>query len=320
VSAASAEKKVTMDATPPTVSITAPVTGSTVSNTVSVDATAADAVGVAGVQLRLDGNALGAEDTTAPYSVSWNTTTATNVGHNLTAVARDAAGNTTTSAVVGVTVSNTVPPPTGLVSALGFDEATGTTATDSSGASNPGTINGPTRSTTGKFGGALSFDGVNDIVTVADSNSLDLTAGMTLEAWVRPSVITGWRTVLMKERTGGLVYALYSNGDTNRPNAHAFIGSTEFDTRGTAQVAANVWTHLAATYDGLNLRLYVNGTQTASRALTGNMVTSTGALRIGGNNIWPEWFAGLIDEVRVYNKALTATEVAADMNRPISGG
>ena len=67
---------------------------------------AADNVGVAGVQFKLDGANLGAEDTAAPYSVSWNTTTAANGSHTLTAVARDAAGNTTTSAAVTVTVDN----------------------------------------------------------------------------------------------------------------------------------------------------------------------------------------------------------------------
>jgi hypothetical protein len=142
---------------------------------------------------------------------------------------------------------------------------------------------------------------------------------MTLEAWVRPTVVSNWRTIMLKERTGGLVYAMYGNTDTNRPSGHAFIGASEFDTRGTAQLAVNTWTHLAATYDGLNLRLYVNGTQVSSRALTGSMSASTGALRIGGNTIWQEWFAGLIDEVRVYNRALSATEVAQDMNRPVTG-
>ena len=75
----------------------------------TVSATAADNVGVAGVQFKLDGANLGAEDTTAPYSVSWNTTTATNGTHTLTAIARDAAGNTTTSTSVSVTVDNATP-------------------------------------------------------------------------------------------------------------------------------------------------------------------------------------------------------------------
>ena len=93
----------------PTVSLTAPAAGATVSGTVTLSATATDNVGVAGVQFLLDGANLGTEDTTAPYSVSWNTTTVANGTHTLTAVARDAAGNTTTSATVTVTVANRIP-------------------------------------------------------------------------------------------------------------------------------------------------------------------------------------------------------------------
>jgi hypothetical protein len=94
------------DTTPPSVSITAPAASATVSGTVSVTADASDNVGVAGVQFKLDGATLGAEDATSPYSVSWTTTTASNGTHTLTAVARDVAGNTKTSAGVAVTVSN----------------------------------------------------------------------------------------------------------------------------------------------------------------------------------------------------------------------
>ena len=92
----------------PTIAITAPAAGTTVSGAgVAVSATATDDVGVAGVQFKLDGVNLGAEDTTAPYGVAWDTTTAINGSHALTAVARDAAGNTTTSATVTITVANT---------------------------------------------------------------------------------------------------------------------------------------------------------------------------------------------------------------------
>src|SRR5262249_19340567 len=86
----------TADSTAPTVSITAPSDGSTVNSTVTVSANASDNVGVAGVQFLLDGAALGAEDTTSPYSVSWDTTAAANGTHTLAARARDAAGNQTT--------------------------------------------------------------------------------------------------------------------------------------------------------------------------------------------------------------------------------
>ncbi len=97
------------DTTPPTVSITAPAPGATLSGATSVTATAADNVGVASVQFKLDGANLGSAVTSSPYSVSWNTASASNGSHTLSAVARDAAGNTATSVGVNVTVSNAQP-------------------------------------------------------------------------------------------------------------------------------------------------------------------------------------------------------------------
>src|SRR5216117_1438080 len=90
------------------VNVTSPASGSTVSGTVPVTAsvTSVGALTVAGVQFKLDGNNLGAEDTTAPYSVSWDTTTTSNASHTLTAVARDSLGMLWTSDPVTVTVFN----------------------------------------------------------------------------------------------------------------------------------------------------------------------------------------------------------------------
>lgn len=103
------------DTTPPTVSLTAPTSGATVSGaSVTVSATASDDVGVVGVQFKLDGANLGAEDTTSPYSATWNSTTATNGAHTLTATARDAAGNTTTT--VNLDVNRIVAVATGMQS------------------------------------------------------------------------------------------------------------------------------------------------------------------------------------------------------------
>ena len=98
------------DTTAPTVSLTAPLGNATVTGaSVAVAANAADNVGVAGVQFKLDGANLGAEATAAPFSAAWNTTQTTNGSHTLTAIARDAAGNQTTSTAVSVLVSNTAP-------------------------------------------------------------------------------------------------------------------------------------------------------------------------------------------------------------------
>jgi hypothetical protein len=104
----------TANTAPPTVSITSPANGATVSATVSVTASASSSIGVASVQFQLDGTNLGNAVTSAPYSVSWNTTKTANGSHALRAIATDTAGTSTTSAAVTVTVSNqgTTPPPT----------------------------------------------------------------------------------------------------------------------------------------------------------------------------------------------------------------
>ncbi|MEK6843927.1 MAG: Ig-like domain-containing protein [Nanoarchaeota archaeon] len=98
------------DTTLPTVSITTPLNGSIVSNTITVNATASDNVGVAGVQFLIDGANIGSEDLTTPYSILWNSSTTANGNHNLSARARDAAGNIRTSAI-SVTVDNVLPLP-----------------------------------------------------------------------------------------------------------------------------------------------------------------------------------------------------------------
>jgi glucose/arabinose dehydrogenase len=217
-----------------------------------------------------------------------------------------------------VTARYNVPLP-GLVASYGFNEGTGTTLTDVSGHGHPGTVTGPAWSASGHTGGALAFDGVNDFVSIADQTELDLTTGMTLEAWVNPSALgTSWRTVVFKEQAAHMTYAMYANTSTGQPTGQAYVGGQR-DARGPTGLTAGTWTHLATSYDGSTLRLYVNGTQVTALAVSGPMTVSTGPLKLGGNAIWGEWFAGLMDDVRVYNRALTASEVQSEMNTPVFG-
>ena len=201
-----------------------------------------------------------------------------------------------------------------LVGAWSFDEGVGTTSADLSGYENLATLQGVAWTTTGKYGSALVFNGTNARVSVPDAASLHLTTGMTLEAWVNPATVTAaWRDVIYK---GNDNFYLEGTSDSGgRPaGGGTFAGSPLY---GTSALATNTWSHLATTYDGATLKLYVNGVQVASRAQAGPIATSTNPLEIGGDLLNGQYFNGTIDEVRVYNRALTVGEVQADMNAPI---
>jgi hypothetical protein len=310
-----ASATVTADTSAPSVSVTAPAAGSTVSNVVTLNASATDNVGVAGVQFKVDGQIVGAEDTTAPFSVAWTSNLVANGSHTITAVARDFAGNTTTSAPITITVSNTAP--TNLVASYSFDENAGAIAVDGSGHGLNGTITGA-QYAAGKYSTGLLFNGTSDWVSINHNALLNLTTAMTLEAWVYPTQAGGYRSVMLKQRTNGLAYALYAfDGDSRPPAGYINKSSTDYSAAGLTILPLNAWSHLAATYDGSNVRMYVNGTLAGTTAVTGSITTSTDVLRIGGNSIWGEYFKGMIDEVRIYSRALSATEIASDMNVPI---
>jgi hypothetical protein len=306
------------DVTPPSITMTAPANGSTLSGVTTIQASASDDGVIAGVQFKVDGVNLGGEDTSSPYAVSWNTNTWPNGQYAVTAVARDGSGNTSEAVSVLVAVSNTQAP-SGLVAAYGLNEGAGSQTFDASGAGHTGTITGATWTPNGRIGGALLFNGTSGRVSVADAADLDLTTGMTLEAWVNPTTLSGWRTVLMKERPGGLAYTLYAHDQSPHPAAYINLGGGDRSAIGQSALPLNTWTHLAATYDGAVLRLYVNGVQVGSQATAGSLVATSGVLAIGGNSVWGEYFAGTIDEVRVYNRALTAGEIQADMVAPVGG-
>ncbi|MDA0180325.1 LamG domain-containing protein [Solirubrobacter phytolaccae] len=227
---------------------------------------------------------------------------------------------TPTPAPPAPTPTPTPAPSQKLVGAWSFNETSGTTAKDTSGQGNTGTVSGATRVTAGKFGGALSFDGVNDTVNIPDSASLDLTTGMTLEAWVKPTSTAGYRSVVFKENAaaGHQTYSLYSSNGSARPVAEVAVGPKYTSALSSQSAEAGAWTHVAATFDGTQLRVYRNGVEVATKALSGSLVKSNDPLRIGGNKIWDEWFKGTIDEVRVWAGARTRAEIAADMAAPIS--
>jgi hypothetical protein len=206
----------------------------------------------------------------------------------------------------------------GLVAAYGFEEGSGKQVVDASGQGNHGTIKGAVRIASGRYGKALEFDGVNDWVTVKDKPSLDLSAGMTLEAWVYPlSQTNGNNAVIVKQAGGGEVYSLHSEEEADLPVSYINDGDYH-DVAGRKRLPTNSWSHLVATYNGHHQRLYVNGVLVAENAQTTLIQQSKGKLRIGGSSLGREYFHGYIDEVRIYNRALTINEVKSNMATAIN--
>ena len=269
------------DVTVPTIALTAPANGATVSGTaVAVSATAGDNVGVAGVQFKLDGANLGAEDTTIPYGITWNTTSASNADHSLTAVARDAAGNTATAAI-SVTVANNVdtaaPTITSRTPAPGATAvSTGTTVRATfSEAMNAATITSTTfvlRNAGGTTVGAtVGYNTGTLIATLTPSSAL--AAGQTYTA-----TITGG-SAGVKDAAGNALAANSVWSFTTAP-APPPTGSPLTIWSASATPAAFATSDTSSVELGLKFRSDVAGTVTGVRFYkgTGTTGTHTGAL------------------------------------------
>jgi uncharacterized repeat protein (TIGR01451 family) len=219
-------------------------------------------------------------------------------------------------------------PATNLVAAYNFDAGSGNTLVDVSGHGNNGTITNAQWVTTGQSGGALLFSGApNSMVTVPSSASLNLTTGMTLEAWVDPTTVHSqgpghWISVLTKgdsTGSGPLSYSLNAtDGNTTAPAGEALINGKVRIVEGGPKLVANKWAYLAVTFDGSKLTEYLNGTvvKTVDLRSSNSITTTNDPLTIGGDSLgW--MFQGRVDNVRIYNGALSQSAVVADMNTPV---
>jgi chitodextrinase len=253
---------------------------------------------------------------TVPGTTYSDTGLVPNTSYTYQVKATDAAGNF--SPYSGTATANTLATIAGLVAAYSFDEGSGTTVADLSGNGNTGTLSNTTWTGVAKYGNALVFNGSSSRVTINDAASLRLSTGVTLEAWVNPSTVsTAWRDIVYK---GNDNYFLESTTNTGAPGAGVTIGSVDAVTRGTTPLTVNSWSHLALTYDGSTLRLYVNGVQVSSLSQPGAIAASTNPLQIGGDSTFAQFFTGTIDEVRVYNTALNQSQIQTDMATPLGSG
>lgn len=201
------------------------------------------------------------------------------------------------------------------VASYSFD---GGAARDTGGDHLDGIVRGASFTERGRFGDALDFDGTNDRVTIPDSFILDFEDGFTLEAWVRPDSLGTYASVLMRESSQAhFGYALYGTDSGGPSGITSDDLSNSTSIRGASEIPTDEWSHLALTYDGDDLKLYVDGDLVDSATSAVAPQDSDGDLQIGGNTTWGEYFDGTIDEVKLYNDALDDTEIEEDMTKPV---
>ena len=160
---------------------------------------------------------------------------------------------------------------------------------------------------------SASFDGVNDAVSVPSSAGLSPTAAVTVEGWLRPSAKPAAGTFASVTSKADS-YALQFNGPQLEFTTMA--GTTRRRVQApAASVVAGQTYHVVGTYDGVTQRLYVNGAQVASGSFSGTLNANTASVVVGSWDTTSEFVAGTVDDVAVYAKALTATQVANHYNR-----
>ena len=199
----------------------------------------------------------------------------------------------------------------GLVAHYTFDEGSGTTAGDSAG-SNTGTLvppagGGPTW-TTGKIGGGLGFDGVDDYVSIGSTPTPG--SEMSVSTWVYKSAdgILVYRgssacclSYHLKITSGKARFAIVTTSGSN----------PDIEIISNASIPDNTWTLVTATYSSSNsnLSLYINGTFDTSGSYTGTIYNSVVTMNIGARNTPSSFLTGTLDDVRIYSRALTASEI-----------
>jgi concanavalin A-like lectin/glucanase superfamily protein/galactose oxidase-like protein/Big-like domain-containing protein/IPT/TIG domain-containing protein len=216
----------------------------------------------------------------------------------------------------------------GLVAAYSFNEGSGTTVTDLSGNNLNGTIVGATWTTAGKYGNALSFNGTSNYIDLGNPALLRLTGSMTIEAWIQATANPPDDGQIIAKSDGQGGWQFKTSPDTGAETfGIAVTGSSGSATQrySTTVRALNTWYHVAGVYNAATgtMDFYVNG------------VLSTGVLRGAspiptaqvdeavnvniGRRIGGYYFAGIIDEIRIYNRALSQVEIQTDMSTPLSG-
>ncbi|MHC4431833.1 MAG: LamG-like jellyroll fold domain-containing protein, partial [Planctomycetota bacterium] len=198
-----------------------------------------------------------------------------------------------------------------LVAHWKFDETSGTVAFDATGNGHDGTIMGDPQWVPGKLGGALEFDGSGDYVDCGSSTDYQIPVNISITCWIKVDVFDKtWQAIIT---TSDSSWRVHRSGSTNNI-AWGSTGLTPLDLTGTTDVSTGDWFHVAAVYNGAQKLLYINGELDASSDSTGEISTVTTPVFIGENSgATGRHWAGLIDDVRIYKRALTDVEILGVM-------
>ena len=238
----------------------------------------------------------------------------------LTVTDNQGATGTATKTITANAPAPPPPPSSGPVALWHFDEAAWTGASgevkDASGGNNHGTAGNGAATTAGSTGRAGAFDGVDDHVTIPPNSILNISgSGLTLSAWVNFPALTGNPMGILSQGGywNGYRYTITSTGAVSFDLTSSVSGTLVSQ----KTLAPGVWHHVAATYDGAAMRIYIDGVKDGNeKARTGAVDPSTGEVWIGHGDretgqAWSYPFRGMIDEVQIYDRALSAQEVAA---------
>lgn len=209
----------------------------------------------------------------------------------------------------------------GLVAEWKFDETTSTVAYDASGNSLNGTlVNSPTRATsTCKIGNCLSFNGTNNYINISNNSLFSVgQPGMTLMAWIYPNAFASTTTAIINKNAP---YLLWIDETNRRIKTGLYKGAVWYWTYGTNNsLTTGSWQHIVMTYDGTSRKIYVNGIQSGNTdtQISGNIDTNSASINIGRDGCCDRYyFNGMIDDARIYNRALSADEITQLYNSQV---
>jgi hypothetical protein len=225
------------------------------------------------------------------------------------------------SSAFGVIRKNTPPIPPAIVGRWQMEEGSGSLINDSSPYNNHGNLIGSPSWVSGvTYGSALSLNGSSQYAFIPDSPSLNITQAITLMAWIKPAV-TGTQYIIKKAviaATDGYELSLSSAGTVFvRFNQATQANIFRIDSKRMYSDILNSWIHIAATYNGSVIRLYVDGIEDSASAASFSIATNNLSLGIGAQSDGTTLFNGCIDDARIYNYALSPVEIQAILEQAL---